>query len=362
MSIVVVTAAASEPLTVDQVKAHCHIDSATHQEPAPGVITAALASPAAPGNVDNGAHRYLATFTTAAGETQAGTISAALTVADKTVNGQVALSAIPIGGALVTGRKLYRTIAGGSSYLLLATLANNTATTYTDNIADSGLGAGAPSANTTDDPLIGLLIASARAAAEQELRRYLVTQTLDAYFDAFPKSAERFELMLPPLQSVASIGYVEPDFPYTITTQGIVAPLDADGSDGDVYWDTVTDNIYVKAAGTWGSAVRTFYNVLATTDYLVDAKSQPARITPAYGLSWPATRAQHNAVRVRFVAGYGAASAVPACVRNWMLMRIRTLWENRSQLVVGANNLLALPASFVDGLLDPERVVGRMFA
>jgi len=322
MTIVVVTPPATEPLSISEVMAHARIDASSQEQP-PGIITAALAATPIAGNVDNGAHRYLATFVTADGETQAGTISAAVTVADKTVNGKVELTAIPIGGALVTSRKLYRTAAGGSTYLLLATLANNTATTYTDNIADASLGAGAPSANTTADPLLNLLIASARAAAELELHRALVTQTLDAYFDSFPRYQNpafsdlptRYDIQLPPLQSVTSITYVDPD----------------------------------------GATV-----VLAADQYLVDAKSQPARIAPAYGLSWPSTREQANAVIVRFVAGYGAAAAVPACVRNWMLVRIKTLWENRDQIVVGTNGLVQIPPAFIDGLLDSERVSARV--
>ena len=316
MNIVVYSAAATEPLTAAEVMAHCRID-ASNQEPAPGAITAALLAPAAAGNVDNGAHRYLATFTTADGETQAGTVSSAVTVADKTVNGKVSLSGIPLGGAQVTGRKIYRTAAGGSTYMLLATLADNTTTTYTDNVADSSLGAGAPSSNTTADPMLGIFIASARAVAEQELRRYLITQTLDAYFDGFPtgEDADDFEILLPPLQSVTSITYV-----------------DIDGAT----------------------------QTLASDQYLVDARSQPARIAPAYGCFWPCTRMQRNAVTVRFVAGYGAASAVPKCVKNWMLLIIAALWDNRSQLVVGTNGMVEIPSDFMGRLLDPERVLARI--
>ena len=313
--IVVVTPPATEPLTLDEVAAHCRIDD-TNQENAPSAPTAALATPPVAGNVDNGAHRYLVTYVTADGETQAGVASAAVTVADKTVNGQVALTGIPLGGASVTARKLYRTLAGGTTYALVATIANNTATTYTDNIADASLGVGAPTTNTTGDPLLIMLIQAARQHAEQELRRYLITQTLDAYFHEFPDADDDAHLRfnLPPLQSVTSITY-----------------LDIDG---------VTQT-------------------LAASQYVVDAVSRPARIEPAYGVVWPASREQMNAVKVRFVAGYGAASAVPACIKNWMLMRIKTLWDQRDQLT----KQLGMPVfepSFVDGLLDPERVTGRV--
>ena len=189
-----------------------------------------------------------------------------------------------------------------------------------------------------DDSLLPILISSARAAAEQQLHRYLITQTLDAYFDGFPRyscnnqryytdgypsfltdgqSHSNYLILLPPLQSVTSISYVD-------------------------------DN----------GATQT----LAADQYLVDSKSTPARITPAYGVSWPTTRIQNGAVIVRFVAGYGTASSVPACVKNWMLIRIKTLYENRDQITVGTNGLVMIPSEFIDSLLDSERVYGAMFA
>ena len=296
---------ATEPVTIAEVMAHCRID-AENQEPAPGVITVALGSGA--GNVDNGVHRYLCTFVTADGETQGGDISAAVTVADKTVNGKVSLSAIPIGGSIVTARKIYRTAAGGSVYYLLATIADNTTTTYTDNTADSSLGAQVPSANTTGDPLLSMLIASARQRAETVLKRYLITQTVDLYLDSF----EEREIKLPPMQSVSAITYVD--------TDGVTQTLAAD-------------------------------------QYLVDAVSVPARITPAYGVTWPSVRYHNNAVKIRFIAGYGTASAVPQCIKNWMLMRIKQLYDQRDMVNVG-NIVTEFPHSYVDGLLDSEKVWG----
>lgn len=60
----------------------------------------------------------------------------------------VPLSAIPLGGALVTQRKIYRTEADGSQLKLAHTLANNTTTVWIDTVADAGLGANAPVTNT----------------------------------------------------------------------------------------------------------------------------------------------------------------------------------------------------------------------
>lgn len=118
--------------------------------------TGALASPPAAGNVDNGVHKYKYTFVTAIGESLPSAASADVTVADKGVNGQVLVSGIAVGEEGVTSRKVYRTEAAGSTYKLLTTIANNTATTFLDNIADSSLTTTAPVANTAAvDPLAG---------------------------------------------------------------------------------------------------------------------------------------------------------------------------------------------------------------
>jgi hypothetical protein len=61
-----------------------------------------------------------------------------------------ALSQIPISKVSgVTARKLYRTTANGTQLKLLATLPNNTATTYTDTTVDGALGANAPTTDTS---------------------------------------------------------------------------------------------------------------------------------------------------------------------------------------------------------------------
>ena len=64
--------------------------------------------------------------------------------------GSVEVKEIPISKASgVTGRKLYRTTANGSALKLLATIANNTATSYGDTVADAALGAAPPPADTS---------------------------------------------------------------------------------------------------------------------------------------------------------------------------------------------------------------------
>lgn len=113
----------------------------------PIACTAALAG-AGVGNVDDGAHSYKITFVTSSGESSGGVTSNVVTVVDKATDGQVSLTSIPLGPTSVTSRKIYRTIAGDTgNHKLVDTISDNTTTTYTDDTADSGLGADAPTTN-----------------------------------------------------------------------------------------------------------------------------------------------------------------------------------------------------------------------
>ncbi len=100
----------------------------------------------ATGALDSAAvYQYKVTYVTVFGETDGNTTAASVTT---TSTMSVDISAIPIAsGSNVTSRKLYRTIGGGSSFLLLATIADNITTTYTDLIADGSLGAAIPTVN-----------------------------------------------------------------------------------------------------------------------------------------------------------------------------------------------------------------------
>ena len=70
------------------------------------------------------------------------------TTASVTAYRTVNLTNIPIGPSGTTARKLYRTAAGGSQLKLVATIGNNTATTYQDTTTDASLGANIPTSNT----------------------------------------------------------------------------------------------------------------------------------------------------------------------------------------------------------------------
>lgn len=106
-------------------------------------------TPTSGGSVDDGTHSYRVTFIINGNETVAGTTSSVVTTGGGT--NTVPLSNIPIGPVGTTARRIYRTVAGAAltgPWLLLATLSNNTATTYVDTTADASLGTTAPTTPT----------------------------------------------------------------------------------------------------------------------------------------------------------------------------------------------------------------------
>ena len=92
-----------------------------------------------------GTMEHVVTFYTAEGETVPGPAGAPIV----TVAQRVDLTAIPLGGAGTVGRRIYRRKDGGV-YKRVTEIADNTTTTYTDNIADGSLGVEPPSVSTAE--------------------------------------------------------------------------------------------------------------------------------------------------------------------------------------------------------------------
>lgn len=66
---------------------------------------------------------------------------------------------------------------------------------------------------------------------------------------------------------------------------------------------------------------------------------------------WPAG----TAITLDYKAGmFETPEAVPASIKQWVLMRVATLFENREALTDG--RLKELPRTFVDGMLDQWRI------
>lgn len=147
-----------------------------------------------------------------------------------------------------------------------------------------------------------LLIPAVRQRGEQATRRQFLNATWDYKLEGFPcDSQEPIVMPLPPLVSVTSISYVDPD----------------------------------GATQTWSSSL---YQVSAPTGPL----AQRGRITPVYGESYPSTRAQMDAVTIRFVAGYGATDEnFPPRLKMAMLLDLGTMYENREDMVVGQGYVIS---------------------
>lgn len=111
--------------------------------PDPGVPAAPIVADSGISPGQTGTFEYTVTFLTLEGETVPGATSEQITVADR----RIALSAIPLGGAGTTGRRIYRREVGGS-FQRVTTINDNVATTYQDNISPGSLGSAPPTVDT----------------------------------------------------------------------------------------------------------------------------------------------------------------------------------------------------------------------
>jgi len=111
-----------------------------HQVVCPVYPTVALAGLGA-GNLSNGTYRYRIQFITATEQTNLGSYSYLLTVVDNSTDGQVEVDLEVSPNEAVVARKIYRTKVGGSStyFYPIATISDNTTTSYIDNIPDTSL-------------------------------------------------------------------------------------------------------------------------------------------------------------------------------------------------------------------------------
>lgn len=176
-----------------------------------------------------------------------------------------------------------------------------------------------------DDTLISALIAAARQAAETITGRQLVTARWKLVLDAFPG---------PSLMGVPA------GRPFTLPGHAILIPK--------VPVQSIVAINYLDM----GSILQT----MPAPNYAVDLACEPARITPVFGQIWPITLPQIGAVSVTFDAGYGNAPAVPEGIKRWMLIRIGSLYQNREEIAAMARGSIT-PLPFIDGLLDPYRMV-----
>lgn len=160
---------------------------------------------------------------------------------------------------------------------------------------------------------IDLFIAATRQRAEAVTRRALITQQWRLTVDGFPGCNTPIAIPLPPLQSVDSITYVD--------TAGITQTLDPE------LYRVITDD-------------------------------EPARLLPLFEHVWPSTRGDIGMVSITFTCGYGDNhGAVPAAIRQWMLLNVANLYENRESLTAAPGRLTMVDlTTMADSLLHDFRV------
>jgi uncharacterized phiE125 gp8 family phage protein len=312
----VVVPPVGEPLSIGDLRSQVKLDT-SDGEPAPATApTLALAGLGA-GVLENGAHRLAVSYVTADGETPPGPLSAPITVVDKTLNGKLAVSAIPAGGSAVLTIQLWMPPVGLLTPLLFAGSVANGVTTASINLADAGLGVQAPATNTTADAELLGWGAAARSDTEVYCSRAWLTQDVDLTLSRFPFDRRPIVFPIAPLQSILGIDYLD--------ASGLAHSLDP-----ALYeWDA--------PKGDHGA---------------------PGRVMLKYGTFYwpfPPAMAVLNGVTIHGRVGYGPTGAsTPATAKTAMKLLVGNWWVNREagQIVRGSADVLPYG---VDRVLDAFR-------
>jgi uncharacterized phiE125 gp8 family phage protein len=172
---------------------------------------------------------------------------------------------------------------------------------------------------TDDDALITSLIGAATLEAEHLMQRAIMPQTWILTLDSFRPHPARYWLTG---RASQSIGLDRPP----VTAIGSIQYVDING-----------------AAQT-----------LDPTAYRLLKHEYSGAVVPVFGLNWPNTRQQADAVQITFSTGYADAASVPELIKAWIKLRVGTLYENREMFAVDTRlTFVDLP---FDGLLDRYRV------
>ncbi len=158
--------------------------------------------------------------------------------------------------------------------------------------------------DTEDDAYIGSLIKAATAFVDADgvLGRAMVTQTWAQHGYGW---SGRVALTMTPVQSLSAVKYYDVD-----------------------------------------NALQT----ATLSDFRLIGTPKDSFVEPVS--SWPATFDRPDALRLEYVAGYGASSAVPVAVQHAMLMLIAHWYENREE--ASEVSLKRAPLGF-EALINKER-------
>lgn len=152
---------------------------------------------------------------------------------------------------------------------------------------------------------LAIIIPALVQSAEAIMGRPIINRTYELVLDAFP--AGEIDLVLPGVSTITWVKYID--------SAGIQQTLDS-------------------------------------SRYALDKESVPCWLLPADGQEWPDAKDIANAVRVRFIAGFGdAATDVPEDIKFWIIARaVQVLGDPIAAEKTGGR-------SFVDRLLDRHCVM-----
>lgn len=141
---------------------------------------------------------------------------------------------------------------------------------------------------TADDTLIDNLIKAATQSCEEYTNQYFIDTLVTQYSDNW---LEFYRLYKSPVSSITSVKY----------------------------YDT-NDSL----------------QTLASSNYILDDASKPARIGLAVDATLPTLADRINAVEVKYTVGYGTASTdVPDGIKQAVLLTIGNFYENRQSVITG---------------------------
>ena len=141
---------------------------------------------------------------------------------------------------------------------------------------------------TADDTLIDNLIKAATESCQIYTNQYFLNTIVEQYSD---KWSEVYTLYKSPVSSITHIKYYDSN----------------------------------NAEQTW-----------ASSNYILDDVSKPARIGLAVDATLPDLADRINAVHVKYTVGYGTASSdVPDGIKSAVLITLANFYENRQSVITG---------------------------
>jgi hypothetical protein len=246
---------------------------------------------------------------------------------------RVQLSSIPIGAAGTTARKIYRTTVGGSTLKLLATIADNTTTTYLDSVADGSLGADVPSTNTTQmnqGSLTGISVGptgvtsrkvyrSAAGVAQLQLLATIADNTTTIYTDSTADASLGANV---PTSDTSGLTQEQGQVNAGSTTLIVAGPGAFSTTGG---WALVANQV-IRYTGISGQTLTGTGALTATVNYGATVSEAP-RLTGVTGLTRSA--ASGAEVRLRVTRDDTSAQAVLAAIEGGDGIHVHTILDNR---------------------------------